>query len=229
MNPALLSLLQEVYREVRPRAPMPEFDLRFYPFANINNTIRLAEGKLKLRLSDLLEGAPEPVLRAIVHILIAKIYRKPIDTAAATRYRRYIGSQAMQESAQQVRQLRGRKRLESPKGEHYDLEAIFDELNVRFFHGLLGRPQLSWSGERARRLLGHYDAAHNVIIVSKVFDHARVPRYAVEYLLYHEMLHLKHPVTRGKAGRRLVHPKSFREDEKLFPHLEEAQRFLKTL
>ena len=77
----------------------------------------------------------------------------------------------MQERAQQVRQLRGRKRLESPKGEHYDLESIFDELNVRFFHGLLGRPQLSWSGERARRLLGHYDPAHNVIIVSKVFDH----------------------------------------------------------
>jgi predicted metal-dependent hydrolase len=225
----MVSLLQETYRELRPRAPLPDFDLRFYPFANINNTIRLSEGRLKLRLSDLLEGAPEPVLKAIAHILIAKIYRKDIDPAHATRYRRYIASRQMQERAQQVRQLRGRKRLESPKGEYYDLESIFDELNLRFFHGLLGRPQLSWSGERARRLLGHYDPAHNVIIVSKVFDHRRVPRYAVEYILYHEMLHLKHPITRGKSGRRMVHSKAFHEDEQLFPQLDEARRFLKTL
>ncbi len=157
----------------------------------------------------MLEGAPEPVLKAIAHILIAKIYRKDIDPADATRYRRYIAGRQMQERAQQVRQLRGRKRLESPKGEHYDLESIFDELNVRFFHGLLGRPQLSWSGEQARRLLGHYDPAHNVIIVSKVFDHGRVPRYAVEYILYHEMLHLKHPITRGKADAAWCIPRHF--------------------
>ena len=56
-----------------------------------------------------------------------------------------------------------------------------------------------------------------------------MPRYAVEYILYHEMLHLKHPITRGKSGRRMVHSKAFHEDEKLFPHLDEARRFLKTL
>ena len=69
---------------------MPAFEVRFYPFANINNTIRLREGTLKLRISDILEGAPESVLRAIIHILMAKIYRKPIDSGQSTRYRRYV-------------------------------------------------------------------------------------------------------------------------------------------
>ena len=32
-----------------------------------------------VRLSDLLEGAPDTVLHAIAHILLAKMYRKPID------------------------------------------------------------------------------------------------------------------------------------------------------
>ncbi len=50
--------------------------VRFFPFANVNNTIRLREGRLLVRLSDLLEGAPEPVLRAIAHILISKMYRE---------------------------------------------------------------------------------------------------------------------------------------------------------
>jgi hypothetical protein len=183
---------------------------------------------MKLRLSDLLEGAPEPVLRAIVHILLAKIYRKPIDAGHSSRYRRYVASRDMVEKAQQVRQMRGRKRLQSAQGVYYDLDEVFETLNTRFFYGLLGRPQMSWSGERARHLLGHYDPAHNAIIISKVFDQARVPRLAMEYIVYHEMLHLKHPV-KMRGSRRSVHGREFREDEKAFPQINEARLFLKTL
>jgi predicted metal-dependent hydrolase len=64
--------------------------------------------------------------------------------------------------------------------------------------------------------------------VSRIFDHPRVPRYAVEYLLYHEMLHLRHPV-KLRGSRRCVHPKQFQEEERLFPDLESAKKFLKTL
>jgi len=220
--------LQETYRELRPRAPFPEFELQFYPFVNINNTIRLAEGRIRLRLSDLLEGAPEPVLKAIIHILFAKIYRRPIDAGHSSRYRRYIASREMMQKAQQLRQLRGRKRLESAQGRYYDLEEVFDTLNARFFYGLLGRPQMSWSADRARHLLGHYDPAHNAIIISKVFDQPHVPRLAMDYIMYHEMLHLKHPV-KVNGSRRCVHGKEFREDEKAFPELETARLFLKTL
>jgi hypothetical protein len=228
LKDSLLPLLHETYRELRPRAPIPEFDLQFYPFANINNTIRLTEGRMKLRLSDLLEGAPEPVLKAIVHILLAKIYRKPIEAGYNSRYRRYVSSRDMMEKAQQVRRIRGRKRLESALGTYYDLDEVFDALNVRFFYGLLGRPQMSWSAERARRLLGHYDPAHNAIVISKVFDQARVPRLAMEYIVYHEMLHLRHPV-KMRGSRRCVHGKEFHADENAFPQIEEARLFLKTL
>ncbi|PYX81115.1 MAG: hypothetical protein DMG66_02015, partial [Acidobacteria bacterium] len=68
-----------MYRELRPRAPLPGFCVEFYAFANVNNTIRLRQGRVLIRLSDLLEGAPEAVLRAIVHILLAKLYGKHID------------------------------------------------------------------------------------------------------------------------------------------------------
>ncbi len=228
MTRTLLPLLQETYRELRPRAPFPEFELQFYPFVNINNTVRLSDGRMKLRLSDLLESAPEPVLKAIIHILLAKIYRRPIDRAHSPRYRRYIASREMMQKAQRVRQMRGRKRLESAQGRCYDLDEVFDTLNVRFFHGLLGRPQMSWSAERARHLLGHYDPAHNAIIISKVFDQPHVPRLAMEYIVYHEMLHLKHPV-KIRGSRRCVHGKEFREEEKAFPRLEAARLFLKSL
>ena len=207
---------------------MPELRVEFFDFVAINNTIRLREGRLLVRLSDLLEGAPEAVLRAIAHILLAKMYRKPIDRDHAARYRRYISSHHMSRKAHLLRQMRGRKRIVSAKGQVYDLEAIFEQLNIRFFHGLLGRPQMTWSNGHSRYSLGHYDPAHNTIVVSKIFDQPHVPRYAIEYLVYHEMLHLRHPV-KMCGSRRCVHSRAFQEEEKLFPQLAEAKKFLKGL
>jgi predicted metal-dependent hydrolase len=224
----LVPIFQETYRELRPRAPIPEITVQFYPFANVNNTIRLREGKLLVRLSDLLEGAPETVLRSIAHILLAKMYRKPIERGCSTRYRRYISSQDISSKAHLVRQMRGRKRIASHRGRVYDLNQLFDDLNTRFFYGLLARPNLTWSQNHARNSLGHYDPAHNTIVVSRVFDHPGVPRYTVEYIVYHEMLHLKHPV-KLRGSRRCVHSAEFQTEEKQFPLLDKAKLFLKCL
>jgi predicted metal-dependent hydrolase len=228
VNDRILNIFLETYRELRPRAPIPELAVEFFAFANINNTIRMREGKLLVRLSDLLEGAPDPVLRAIAHILLAKMYRKPIERNYSTRYRRYISGQDITKKAHLVRQMRGRKRIESAQGRTYNLENIFEELNQRFFYGLLARPQMTWSRDQARNRLGHYDPAHNAIVVSRAFDHPRVPSYALEYIVYHEMLHLKHPV-KLRGSRRCVHSTEFQAEEKLFPRLDEAKAFLKHL
>ncbi|MGC9291980.1 MAG: SprT-like domain-containing protein [Acidobacteriaceae bacterium] len=225
---SLAEIFSAAYRALRPRAPMPVFDVRFYRFTSVNTTIRLRDGKALVRLSDVLEGAPESVLDAIAHILLAKLYRRPIEPAHAHRYRQHLASAAVTERSEQIRRSRGRKRIGTAQGHYYDLEEIFDRLNHQFFSGLLGRPVLTWSGQHARRLLGHYDAAHNTIVISRVFDTAQAPRFAIEYLLYHEMLHLKHPV-HVHGGRRCVHSREFQRDERLFPDLEQARKFLKTL
>lgn len=228
MNQHLTQLFEHEYRLLRPRAPIPPIRARFYRFTSLNTTIRLREGELRVHLSDILEAAPEPVLQAIAHILLAKLYRKPVEPSQAARYRRFTLSETVVRRTEQVRQLRGRKRIVTAKGERYDLDEVFESLNTRFFHGLLGRPVLTWSEHNARRLLGHYDAAHNTIMVSRVFDRPTAPRYAIEYLMYHEMLHLKHPVTVRK-GRRCVHPAAFQAEERLYPELEAAKAYLKTL
>ncbi|MFZ0798945.1 MAG: M48 family peptidase, partial [Terriglobales bacterium] len=181
-----------------------------------------------IRITDLLEGAPDTVLHSIAHILLAKLYRKPVDRAHSARYRRYVASHDVAAKARFVRQMRGRKHIHSARGHHYHLEEIFDDLNRRFFHGLMGRPQLTWSRSHARRSLGHYDPAHNAIVISRFFDHPRVPRYAVEYIVFHEMLHLRHPV-KLRGSRRCVHSREFLEEERQFPELAQAKRFLRII
>jgi len=159
---------------------------------------------------------------------VAKLYRKPIAPGHAARYRQYVASHHLSAKVHLIRQMRGRKRIASPQGEAYNLDQIFDELNQRFFHGLLGRPQMTWSQDHARNHLGHFDPAHNTIVVSRIFDRRKVPRFVLEYLVYHEMLHLKYPV-KLKGTRRCVHSPEFQAEEKLFPRVEEAKKVLRTL
>ncbi len=225
---ALHQIFEEAHRELRPRTPVPELRVDFFRFASVNNTIRLREGRLLVRISDLLQSAPEPVLRALAHILLAKMYRKPINREQTARYRRYVSTHHMSQKAHLVRQMRGRKRFTSAQGHAYHLEEIFEVLNQIYFNGLMAQPLMSWSRGPARRRLGHYDPAHNAIVISSVFDDYRVPRYVVEYIVYHEMLHLRHPV-KLRGSRRCVHSSDFQADEKLFDRLDAARAFLKRL
>ena len=217
-----------VFRELKPRTPLPAMEIGFYPFAHLNNTIRLRQGRVLVRLSDLLQTAPEPVIEALAHILLRKLYRRAIPESYNARYRRFIGRKEIVAQTHLIRQIRGRKQLGSPQGLHYDLEALFDDLNQRFFQGWMGRPNLSWAQAAARRNLAHYDPAHNAILVSRVFDSPRIPREVLEYVLYHEMLHLRFPV-RMRGSRRCVHSAEFRQEERRFPGWAEAEAALKRL
>src|ERR1017187_6305879 len=99
----IVTLFEEEYRALRPRAPMPPMAVRFRRFTSLNTRIRLREGQIAVSLSDLLEGAPEPVIRAIAHILLAKLYKKPIDARHNLRYKRFASSAAVTRQTELIR------------------------------------------------------------------------------------------------------------------------------
>jgi hypothetical protein len=221
-------IYERVFRQVKPRTAMPELRVEFCRFANADSFIRLENGRLHVRISDLLAGAPAPVMEALAFILISKLYRKPVARLHTYRYRLYLNRRDFRRQAQVVKQIRGRKFISGPQGEHRNLQEIFEALNVRFFDGLMGRPQLGWSRQASRSMLGHFDPSHNAIIISRIFDQARAPVLGLEYVMFHEMLHLRYPVDHH-GSRRRVHTKEFREAEKKFPQLKEAKEILKRL
>jgi hypothetical protein len=206
-----------VFRELKPRTPVPGLTVEFCQFANVDSFIRLKDGRLHVRMSDLLSGAPAPVMEALAHILLGKLYRKPVARMYNHRYRLYLNRKDMRRQAQLVRQIRGRKFISGPQGDLYNLEELFERLNAQFFDGLMGRPQLGWSRGRSRSLLGHFDPSHNAIIISRILDQPGLA-VALEYVMFHEMLHLQHPVDHHGVRRR-VHTREFREAEKKFPRL----------
>jgi hypothetical protein len=215
-----------VFRQLKPRTPLPDIRVQFKQYANADSRIALAEGVLRVQISDMLEGAPAPVQEALARILLGKLYRKGQDSHALAVYRRYLNRADVRRTLHLVKQERGRKLFRHPKGAVYDLHAIFDDLNVKFFGGMMAEPQLGWSLRPSRTTLGHYDPSHHAIILSSLLDGDDAPELAVRYVMYHEMLHLRHP-TVHKAGRRCVHTLEFKADEKMFPQYTAAKLLLK--
>jgi hypothetical protein len=221
-------IYMRVFRELKPRTPPPVMRVEFCRFANADSFIRLEQGSLTVRMTDLLSGAPAPVIEALAHILIGKLYRKAVPRIYSHRYRLYMNRKDVRRQAHLLRQIRGRKFISGPKGANHDLQEIFERLNSQYFDGMLGQPMLGWSRGESRSMLGHFDPSHNAIIISRIFDRSQVPVLALEYVMFHEMLHLRHPVDHAGARRR-VHTKEFRDAEKKFPNLKEAKELLKKL
>lgn len=217
-----------VFRELRPRTEAPEVAVEFCKFANANSFIRWEAGRLSVRICDVLEGAPVTILESLAHILISKLLRRAAPKPYTERYRRYLNRRDMRRSLHLVRQARGRKFVSGGKGAHHDLDQLFEELNFKYFHGLMARPSLGWSRQASRTMLGHFDPSHNAIIISKIFDNGHVPRLALEYVLFHEMLHLRFPVDHSGA-RRCVHTADFKRAEREFSGWKEAKELLKRL
>jgi hypothetical protein len=217
-----------VFREFKPRAPLPKIAVEFCRFANADSFIRMESGAIQVRVSDLLEAAPAPVVEALAYILLGKLFRRPAARIYTHRYRLYLNRRDMRRQMHLVRQIRGRKFVSGPQGSHYNLEAVFEALNAEHFQGLLARPRLGWSRTASRNRLGHFDPSHNAIIISRIFDGPVVPEVALEYVMFHEMLHLRYPVEHNGAKRR-VHTREFHQAEKQFAKLKEAKEVLKKL
>lgn len=221
-------IFEQVHTEVRPKCRPARVEFGFFPFANANSSVRLEQGVLFVRVSDVLETAPPEILKALAFILLSKLYRRPVPKQYRERYRRYLNGREVRQTLQSVHQARGHKLASAPSGTHYDLEQIFEDLNFRFFFGLMARPALGWSLRVSRSTLGHYDPSHHTIVISKLLDDTRVPRLAVEFVMFHEMLHLRYPVEH-RGGRRCIHTPEFQNAEKQFPGYQQAKELLKSL
>lgn len=222
----LVSIFTTAHLQLRPRTALPDIKVEFFPFAGLNHTARLHENRLMVRLSDIFSNAPAEIYHSLALILLARLYRKKIDNAHHRTYRTFILTEDIQERARIARNDRCRlSRPAASRGRHIDLSVLFDELNEEYFAGSINKPKLSWSAKKARYVLGRYDATHQAIYISRVFDTPSVPSYVVEYVMFHEMLHVKHQ-SQVHDSRLIVHTPEFKREEHSFSHYQEAKLWI---
>jgi hypothetical protein len=206
----------------------PHFQVEFFPYSSLVLTIRRREEQVFVRFSDLLRRAPVEVLEGAAALLLARLYRRKAPAVLVERYLGYARSNRLRGRINQMRSRRVRRVPTLAQGQHHDLANLFEQLNQQYFGGNLERPHIAWSARSWRRQFGCYDPGPNQIILNRRMDRPGVPQFVVEYVLYHEMLHVKHPMRRSGCSL-LSHSPEFRAEEKLFAHFSIARKYLDRL
>lgn len=117
----------------------------------------------------------------------------------------------------------------SHRGFQYDLKEIYERMNSRYFGGRL-RVAITWGKSNARNRrysidFGSYDAARRIIRINPSLDRPFVPRFFVDYIVYHEMLHAAIGFRELANGRRALHSPRFRQEERQFRFYRSALRW----
>jgi hypothetical protein len=184
--------------------------------------------QLAVRIHRCFLEAPPDVLAAVADFLASK---KGSERArAALRViRRHFSEQAGERP-------RTRRPALDPVGVAVDLREIADDLNQRYFGGRL-TAGITWgrgtgSSRPCRRRtrtsslqLGSYSYEDNLIRLHRVLDQPGIPRHVLEAVVYHELLHADMPPV-VRNGRSYFHTPEFRRRERLYRHLDKANRWI---
>jgi hypothetical protein len=218
-------IFQRIFTRLGCQGRPPQFVVELYPYANLAHTMRLRQETAHVRLSDILRDAPVPVIEAAAAILLAQMYRRRLPAGLRDLYRQFALAHSTRRHIARVRRERARRIAHNPRGAAYDLEPMFATLNHEYFDGSLRRPRLSWSTRPWRSQYGCFDPSLDQIVMNNRLDRADVPSYAVELILYHEMLHVKHPLRAAACGLQ-AHSAEFRAEERRFKSYDRARKFL---
>lgn len=189
---------------------------------NRRTMISVRRGKLEseVRLHHMFLQADELTRSALL------AYLRNSDRAASLHLGRFIEGHR-----ERIKQRVRRAPQLSTSSVHHDLVAIHTEVNARYFDGQVdaritwGREGKSPRGPRRSSIkLGSYCARDRLIRVHPGLDADFVPRFFVEYIVYHEMLHHVLP-PKMRAGRRELHGREFQLRERMFPRYQEALRW----
>jgi len=137
-----------------------------------------------------------------------------------------LNSPAVQSIQARIEALEGI--IETHQGLSHDLQQSFDRVNAAYFDASMARPRLCWSKRPTRRKLGHYDALRDTVMISKSLDNEQVPETALDFVMYHELLHKRHGV-RWQSGRAHAHTPAFRRDEQRYPDKATVETLLSRL
>lgn len=179
-------------------------------------------GIVNLTLNGMFLDAPSSVLRAL-----ARFLKKP-----DTKRKRNVSKLFHESGLNITKKVKHKKSaLLRHQGKYFNLKDIYDKINRRYFKNKV-KAFITWGGEDSKKRrysisFGSYNWDSRIIRIHKALDRCSVPQYFIEYIIYHEMLHVYIGLKRDGRGRRKAHNKEFREKEKDFFHFDKAVKWEK--
>jgi len=220
--------LQARFSSVGRELGVERVTARFHSYSELKHTWMCGDEGIQFKISDYLEGAPDDVFESLAWYMLSKASRKGCAPGRSQRYLAYSRSRELWESVRGLYFQRSRNVDLDPLGDARDLRPAFAYVNSFYFAGRLPQLQLAWARESPRRRLGYYFEPLGLLAVNSALDSAEVPRYVLEFVIFHELLHHADSMN-GRPRRRVHHTKGFREQERGFSHYHDSEVWLRRI
>jgi hypothetical protein len=177
-------------------------------------------GKRFAALSDYLSDSPPEVVEDILACLFSGKKTSP-DI-----FREYVSSDEFILAKRPLFLERGGFTCTSEG----DFRSLSDSAQRLYDSGLLGADDFSntyitWTKRKTRRVLGRCYPMFRVISISPILDSGSVPEDCLDFVVYHEFLHIR----QGLMFGRRYHNTDFRRQEREFPGYDSIQKVLSRL
>ena len=216
-------ILNETFRTVGKEYGFDDVSAEFAAFKEFKIKWQRSRGKADFRVSDYLDDAEQKVVEGVARSLFSKI--SGCDTGYPEEMSEWMISGSFVRSKQPTYLKRSRNLTRSTKGDSRDLNDSYRRLIEA---GLIEHDpdvHVSWTVEPNLRRVGYCSVLMKVIAISSVFDNKLIPEFVLDYVVYHEFLHIM--VGFNLFGRR--HGPDFLKEEGKYPKREEAEEWLKRL
>ncbi len=220
--------ISKVFDSVASSLGVGHASAEFGHFSDLKHTWRRHGRSVSFKISDYLADAPDDVIESLAWYLMSRAYDVTVPDCQCGEYLEYVRSRKMWENNRSLYLSRARGLCAEPLGQRRDLRTVFDYVNSTYFRGTIRDPMLAWVDESPAKRLGYYFEPLNLLAVNRVFDSERVPRYVLEFVVYHELLHHVDAES-GRRRRRVQHTKGFREQERKFSSWADAEAWLRKL
>jgi hypothetical protein len=200
----------------------------FAEYRELKHTWSSRNGDIEFKISDYLDTAPEDVQRSLAWYLLCRAHGRKCPDCEEQPYLSYVRSKELWSKKRGTYLNRAKNLSFVPRGDVRDLESVFEYVNSYYFSGRLKNPDLVWVDESPLVRFGFYFEPLNLLAANKILDSERIPRYVLEFVMYHELLHHVN-AGNGRVKRRVHHTKEFREQERSFSHYAEAELWLRRI
>jgi hypothetical protein len=210
---------QQKYKRLRQK----ELILAFIPSQNLYHKVISNSKYLRVHISVSSLNLSDEYFQTLFSILFRRILRLSIPVDLREKLNTFEEKSSYKNEADPKIPFHSN----ISNGRYFDLEKMFNKLNSKYFTNSLNRPSIKWSRRANRRRLGHFDSRRQEITINRLLDNPDIPHFVVEGILYHELLHIVHPI-QNNNGRRVIHGRKFKIDEQKYENHRILQNWIKT-
>lgn len=193
-------------------------------------------GSRVLNIPSFMEKAPDEIKNALIEWAILPLCKfgktkkkiQPLRSRLENIIHQYISSQLF--VTQKTSTINPQSLQFKTKGNRYDLTKVFNKINSQYFEDKI-KAIVRWGSYSSTTSYqttktGTNGSKFYLITIAGVYNHPDVPEFAIEAVMYHEMLHIKIPPYK-KNGRNVIHGPEYKMAERKFQFYNEWHQWEK--